>query len=112
MIGHGRCLFLAPLKSHVSGTLHFRSYGGAEAVEHVPVLTLDRTQYVYAPALSRQCQSASELQLLPSVDLPESLGERSHVRVNGAVEVAVEEHQRTRFVFRVDSIESYKSAAP
>ena len=105
VVGGGRCLWLEPLKSTVSGKLHFRPFPGTEGVDQVPILALDKTAYIYAPALSHQCQSANELQLVGVAEFAPNIGENSHIRVRGAVFGAVSGHQHTPFLLNVSSVE-------
>jgi hypothetical protein len=50
VIGYGPCLLQQPVKNTLTGRVHFRDYPSAEGVDNVPVLALDRTAYIYAPA--------------------------------------------------------------
>ena len=104
VLGYGRCLFLEPVKVSLSGTVHFREFPATNYIDRVPILTLDRTEYVYNPAQSKQCRSADDLQLAPLVDLPVDIGENAHVIVDGTLVDATQAHQHTRFVLNVASI--------
>jgi hypothetical protein len=104
VLGYGRCLFLEPVKVSLSGTVHFREFPATNYIDRVPILSLDRTEYVYNPAQSKQCRSAEELQLAPLVDLPNDIGENAHVAVEGTLVDATQAHQHTRFVLNVASI--------
>jgi hypothetical protein len=108
VLGYGRCLFLEPVKSSLAGTVHFREFPADNYIDRVPVLTLDRTEYIYNPAQSRQCRSAHEVQLAPIADLPEDIAENAHVVVEGALVDATQAHQHTRFVLNVASIRMIK----
>jgi len=108
VLGHGRCLFLAPLKSSLTGTVHFREFPAKNFIDRAPILSLDRTEYVYNPAQSRQCQSAEEVQLVPIADLPDTIGDNAHVVVEGSLVDATQDHQHTRFVLNVASIRLVK----
>ena len=104
VLGYGRCLFLEPVKSTLGGTVHFREFPANNYIDRVPILTLDRTEYVYNPAQSKQCRSADEVQLAPLVDLPNEIGENAHVVVEGSLVDATQTHQHTRFVLNVASV--------
>ena len=108
VLGHGRCLFLAPLKSSLTGTVHFRQFPAEHYIDRVPILSLDRTEYVYNPAQSRQCQSAHEVQLVPIADLPDDIGENAHVVAEGTLVDATQNRQHTRFVLNVASVHLVK----
>ena len=108
VLGHGRCLFLEPLKSSLTGTVHFREFPVKNFFDRVPILTLDRTEYVYNPAQSKQCQTAREVQLVPIADLPDSIADNARVVVEGSLVDATQEHQHTRFVLNVASIRLVK----
>ncbi len=112
VMGGGRCLWLEPLKSTVSGTLHFRPFKGTEGVDQVPVLALDKTAYIYAPGISHQCQSAEELQLVGVAEFAPNIAENSHIRVQGALFGAVSGHQHTPFLVNVSNIELIKPVLP
>ena len=65
---HGSgCLFLQPIKHTLTGRIHFRSFPAPDGIDNVPVLVLDRTAYVYSPAHSYQCMSATDVQLVGEV---------------------------------------------
>jgi len=104
VLGYGRCLFLEPVKVSLSGTVHFREFPATNYIDRVPILSLDRTEYVYNPAQSRQCRSANEVQLAPLVDLPNEIADKAHVVVEGSLVDATQAHQHTRFVLNVASI--------
>ena len=99
---HGAgCLFLQPIKHTLTGRIHFRSYPAADGMDNVPVLVLDRTAYVYAPAHSYQCMSATDMQLVGVSEFPENIIEGSRVSVQGAVFEATSAHEYTRFLMSV-----------
>ncbi len=112
VVGGGRCLWLEPLKSTVSGKLHFRPFAGTEGVDQVPVLALDKTAYIYAPGISHQCQSANELQLVGVAEFAPNIGENAHIRVQGALFGAVSGHQYTPFLVNVSNVELIMPALP
>ncbi len=101
VIGYGRCLFLQPVKSSLTGRIHFRDYPAADGVDNVPVLVLDRTAYIYVPALTHLCLSSSEVQLVGVYEFPRDIGEDSHVTVDGSLFQAASAHQHTHFLMNV-----------
>jgi hypothetical protein len=70
-------------------------------MDNVPVLTLDRTAYIYAPAHSYQCMFATDVQLAGVSEFPESVIENSHVSVEGTLFEASSAHEYTRFLMNV-----------
>lgn len=101
--GYG-CLFLQPVKHTLTGRIHFRSFPASDGVDNVPVLALDRTAYVYSPAHSYQCQSATDLQLVGVSEFPENVIEDSHVSVDGVLFESTSSHEYTRFLMRVTTL--------
>jgi hypothetical protein len=101
--GYG-CLFLQPVKHTLTGRIHFRSFPAADGVDNVPVLVLDRTAYLYAPAHSYTCLSATDLQLVGVSEFPENIIEDSHVSVQGAIFESASSHQYTRFLMDVTTL--------
>jgi len=101
--GYG-CLLQAPIQHTLTGRIHFRSYPAADGVDNVPVLTLDRTAYVYAPAHSYQCMYATDLQLVGVAEFPESIIENSHVSARGSVFESTSGHEYTRFLLNVKTL--------
>jgi len=98
--GYG-CLLQEPIKHTLTGRIHFRSFPAADGVDKVPVLALDRTVYVYAPAHSYQCMSATDVQLVGVSEFPENIIENSRVSVEGSVFEATAAHEYTRFLVNV-----------
>jgi hypothetical protein len=98
------CLFLQPIKHTLTGRIHFRSFPAADGIDNVPVLVLDRTAYVYAPAHSYQCMSATDVQLVGVSEFPENVIENSHVSVKGSLFEATSGHQYTRFLMNVTTL--------
>ena len=98
------CLFLQPVRHTVTGRVHFREFPAADGLDHVPVLTLDRTAYVYSPAHSYQCLSATDMQLVGVAEFPESVIENSEVSVQGSIFEATAAHEYTRFLINVSSL--------
>ncbi len=104
VIGYGHCLWLQPFTQTLTGVLHFREYPAADGIDHVPVLVLDRTAYLYTPAVSHLCLAADDLQLVGWSEFPPDLPENTHVRVDGSLFEAATGHQHTRFLINVRSI--------
>ena len=104
VIGYGPCLFQQPVKNTLSGHVHFRDYPAANGFDHVPVLALDRTAYVYAPAQSHHCMSANDVQLIGIAEFPQNVIENSHVNVDGVLFQAGSAGQYTPFLMNVTTI--------
>ncbi|HEV7611275.1 MAG TPA: hypothetical protein VGO37_05320 [Steroidobacteraceae bacterium] len=104
VVGYGPCLFLQPVKISLTGHVRFRDYPSPEGVEHVPILALDRTAYVYAPALSTHCLPANDAQLEGVSEFPQNIIENSHVSVDGVLFPAGSDRQHTPFVMKVATI--------
>jgi hypothetical protein len=104
VIGYGPCLLEQPVKNTLTGRVHFRDYPTAEGVDNAPVLTLDRTAYVYAPAQSRHCLPANDVQLVGVAEFPQNVIENSHVNVEGVLFQAGSGRQHTPFVMKVTTI--------
>ena len=103
VIGSGPCLWLQVRHDFV-GHVHFREFPRSDGVDTVPILILDKTQYMYAPPQSFQCLAANDLQLVGITELPDRIDEGSHVIVDGKVLEGVAYGQHTRFVIQVVSI--------
>jgi hypothetical protein len=101
--GYG-CLFLQPVKHTLTGRIHFRSFPAPDGMDNVPVLVLDRTAYVYSPAHTYQCLSATDVQLVGVSEFPENIIENSHVTVDGALYESTSSHEYTRFLMRVTTL--------
>jgi hypothetical protein len=99
--GYGACLWTQPVKHTLTGSIHFRSYPTPDGIDNVPVLTLDRTAYLYSPAQSFLCQSTDELQLVGISEFPRNVVENSHVSVQGKLYGATSSHDHTRFLMDV-----------
>jgi hypothetical protein len=107
---HGNgCLFLQPIKHTLTGRIHFRSFPAPDGIDTVPVLALDRTAYVYAPAHSYQCMSVTDVQLVGVSEFPENVVENSHVSAQGSLFEATSAHQYTRFLMNVRTLLPLKS---
>ena len=98
------CLFLQPVRHTLTGRIHFRTFPAADGMDNVPVLTLDQTAYVYSPAHSYQCMSATDVQLVGVSEFPESVIENSRVSVQGSLFEATAAHEYTRFLINVSSL--------
>jgi hypothetical protein len=103
VIGSGPCLWLQ-VRRDFSGHVHFREFPNANGVDTVPILILDKTQYIYAPPQSFHCLPANDVQLVGLTEFPDSIGENTHVTVDGKVLEGVAQGQYTRFVIQVISI--------
>jgi hypothetical protein len=104
VIGYGPCLFQQPVKNTLSGHVHFREYPNADGIDNVPVLALDRTAYIYAPAQSHLCLPANDVQLVGVSEFPQNVIEDSHVSVDGVLFQAGSGRQHTAFVMNVTTI--------
>jgi len=101
--GYG-CLFEQPVKHTLTGRVHFREYPTAEGVDHVPILALDHTVYVYAPAHSYSCMGATDMQLVGISEFPERVIENSPVSVTGSIFESTAAHEYTRFLIDVTTL--------
>jgi hypothetical protein len=103
VIGSGPCLWLQ-VRHDFTGRVHLREFPRSDGVDTVPILILDKTQYIYAPPQSFQCLPANDVQLVGMTELPDRIDEGSHVIVDGKVLEGVAYGQHTRFVIQVVSI--------
>ncbi|HEY2780940.1 MAG TPA: hypothetical protein VGI90_09190 [Steroidobacteraceae bacterium] len=103
VIGSGPCLWLQ-VRHDFTGRVHFREFPRSDGVDTVPILILDKTQYMYAPPQSFQCLAANDVQLIGMTEFPSSIGENSHVIVDGKMIEGVTPDQHTGFVINVISI--------
>jgi hypothetical protein len=104
VLGSGPCLLQEPIKATLRGNVHFRSFPSGDGIDHVPILSVDRTAYIYAPSLSHQCVAATELQLVGWSELPPDIPEGAHVEVEGSLFQAASMHQHTAFLMNVRNI--------
>jgi hypothetical protein len=104
VIGYGPCLFQQPVKNTLTGHVHFREYPTAEGIDNVPVLALDQTAYIYAPAQSHHCLAANDVQLVGIAEFPQNVIENSHVNVDGVLFQAGSSSQHTPFLMNVTTI--------
>lgn len=104
VVGYGPCLFQRPVKNTLIGHVHFRDYPSADGMDNVPVLALDTTAYVYAPAESHHCLPANDVQLVGVAEFPQNVIENSHVTVNGVLFQSGSGRQHTPFVMSVITI--------
>jgi len=104
VIGYGPCLFQQPVKNTLTGHVHFRDYPGPDGLDNVPVLSLDRTAYIYAPAQSHHCLPANDVQLVGVAEFPPNVIENSHVTVDGVLFQAGSGRQHTPFLMNVTTI--------
>jgi hypothetical protein len=108
---HGSgCLFLQPIKHTLTGRIHFRSFPAPDGIDNVPVLVLDRTVYVYSPAHSYMCMSATDVQLVGVSEFPENIIENSQVSAEGSLFESTAAHQYTRFLMNVTTLLPLKPA--
>lgn len=103
VIGSGPCLWLQ-VRHDFTGHIHFREFPRDDGVDTVPILILDKTQYMYAPPQSLSCLPANDLQLIGITELPDRIDEGTRVIVDGKVLEGVAHDQHTRFVIQVVSI--------
>jgi hypothetical protein len=103
VIGSGPCLWLQA-KHDFTGRVHFREFPRADGVDTAPILVLDKTLYIYTPAQSFHCLAANDVQLVGVTEFPDSIGENSHVIVDGKVLEGVAQGQYTRFVIDVAGV--------
>jgi len=101
--GYG-CLFLQPVKHTLTGRIHFKTYPAADGMDSVPILVLDRTAYVYSPAHTYQCMSATDIQLVGVSEFPENVIEDSRVSVEGKLFESTSAHEYTRFLMNVTTL--------
>ena len=104
VFGYGPCLFQQPVKATLTGRVHFRDFPTPEGVDNVPVLSLDKTAYIYAPALSHLCLPANDVQLIGVAEFPQNVIENSHVNVDGSLFQEASGRQHTPFVMNVTTI--------
>jgi hypothetical protein len=104
VIGYGPCLLQQPVKNTLTGHVHFRDYPAADGMDNVPVLALDRTAYLYAPAESHHCLPANDLQLVGVAEFPQNVIENTHVSVDGTLFQAASDRQHTAFLMNVTTI--------
>lgn len=104
VIGYGPCLFQRPVKNTLTGHVHFRDYPAADGMDNIPVLALDQTAYIYAPAESHHCLPANDLQLVGVAEFPQNVIENSHVTVDGTLFQAASPRQHTPFLMNVTTI--------
>jgi hypothetical protein len=93
-----------PIKHTLTGRIHFREFPAPDGIDHVPVLALDKTAYVYAPAHSYQCMAATDMQLVGVSEFPETVIENSRVSVEGSIFEATSAHEYTRFLVNVTTL--------
>jgi hypothetical protein len=103
VIGSGPCLWLQ-VRHDFTGRVHFREFPRSDGVDTVPILILDKTQYMYAPPQSLHCLAANDVQLVGMTEFPSSIGENSHVIVDGKMIEGVTPDQHTQFIINVISI--------
>ncbi|MGO8975532.1 MAG: hypothetical protein ACLP0B_17155 [Steroidobacteraceae bacterium] len=112
VFGSGACLFQQPFKHTLVGTIHFRSYPAGDGIDHVPILSLDETAYIYAPANSHLCLAANDLQLVGWSEFPPDIAENTRIEVEGSIFQAASMHQHTPFLLTVRNILPIGAAPP
>jgi hypothetical protein len=105
------CLFLQPVSHTLTGRVHFRAFPSAAGMDNVPILELDRTVYVYSPAHSYQCLSATDIQLVGISEFPQNVIENSRVSVTGKLFESASGHEYTRFLMNVTTLLPLSQAA-
>jgi hypothetical protein len=105
VFGKGPCLVLEPVKVTLTGKVHFRSYPAGDGVDNVPILSLDQTAYVYAPAQSLQCLPANDVQLVGLSEMPPDIHENAGITVSGSLFQGVSDRHHTRFLINVTNIQ-------
>jgi hypothetical protein len=110
VVGYGHCLFMQPVKNTLVGRVHFRDYPTADGLDHVPVLALDTTAYIYSPARSYRCLPANDIQLVGVAEFPQEVIENSHVTVDGKLTEGAAAHEHTTFLMNVISILPLRTA--
>ncbi len=104
VLGYGPCLIQQPVKNTLTGRVHFRDFPTQEGVDNVPVLSLDKTAYIYAPAQSHICLPTNDVQLIGVAEFPQNVIENSHVSVDGSLFQAASGRQHTPFAMNVVTI--------
>lgn len=104
VLGYGPCLFQQPVKSTLTGHVHFRDFPTPEGLDNVPVLSLDKTAYIYAPAQSHVCLAANDVQLIGVAEFPQNVIENSHVNVDGTLFQSGSGRLHTPFAMNVRTI--------
>jgi len=104
VVGSGACLFQEPFRHSFQGKIRIQTFPAGDGIDHVPVLTLDHTAYIYAPANSHFCMPANELQLVGWSELPPEIADDTHVEVTGSLFLAATQHQHTAFLVNVRNI--------
>jgi hypothetical protein len=104
VVGYGACLFQTPFKNTLTGKVHFRDFPAEDGIDNVPVLELDTTAYLYAPAQSHLCLPANDVQLVGVTEFPHNVIEGTHVTVDGKLFQQTSSRQHTPFVMNVNTI--------
>jgi len=104
------CLFLQPIKHTLTGRVHFRSFRRPTASITCRCWCSTGPSYVYSPAHSYQCMSATDVQLVGVSEFPESIIENSRVTAQGSLFESTSAHQYTRFLMNVTTLLPLKPA--
>ena len=70
----------------------------------MPVLSLDHTAHIYAPAESQSCQPVNDIQLVGWAEFPPDIIEGAQIKVHGSLFAAAASHQHTRFLMNVSTV--------
>jgi hypothetical protein len=111
VIGSGPCLWLQVGRTF-TGHVHFRDFPMPNGIDNAPILVLDKTVYVYSPSQSFHCLAANDVQLVGVSEFPQSVGENSHISVEGKMLAGVAAGQHTHFVIDVISVSPIGPALP
>jgi hypothetical protein len=102
--GYGRCLWLQPIKSTLTGTVHFRDYPAADGLDNVPILALDRTAYIYVPTSPHLCLPANEIQLTGVSEFPQGIEENTRAVAYGSLYQSATSRQHTDYLMNVITV--------
>lgn len=104
VFGYGHCLFLNPVKVRLAGKVHYRDFPAADGVDNVPILALDRTEYIYDPAPNHLCLPVNEVQMVGLSEFPADVIEGTPLSADGSLFEASRPRQHTRFVLDVTTL--------
>jgi hypothetical protein len=104
VFGYGHCLFLKPVKVSLAGKVRFRDYPAADGIDNVPILALDRTEYIYDPAPNHVCLPVNEVQMVGLSEFPADVIEGTSVSAGGSLFEAARPREHTRFVLDVTNL--------
>lgn len=104
VMGYGPCMITGPVKHTFTGKVQYKQYPDPGGIDTVPVLLLDRTEYVYLPAQSTRCLAANDVQLSGLAQLPRDVVEGTHVVVEGKIFAATGAHEHTPLLIAVTTV--------